>query len=395
MEKEMENLSAELNFEQAKLVRDKYLILKDYTSQQKIVTADLADRDIIGVSRIDDDACSLVFTVRDGKLTGKRHYIITDAGGLTDSEIIQSTIEKWYLENEFIPKEIFLPAEPGQPEFILDWLKKKRGKSLEILVPKLGDKKKLVTLAATNAEYMLRDYHLSIAKREQTTAKAVLALQKDLNLSKPPVRIECFDNSHIQGSELVSSVVVFVDGKPKKQEYRRFRIKTVSGNDDFAAMQEVVRRRYTRVLGENSPLPDLIIIDGGKGQLSHAFDVLKELKIETQVPVISLAKRIDEVFFSDKQESLYLPRTSAGLRLIQQLRNEAHRFAITYHRKLREKRTLKTELTEIPGIGEKLSKKLLIEFGSVENIRTASPDSLEKTIGKRAAAKVAEYFKEK
>ena len=216
LEEKMESLSDELRFEEAAIVRNRYLILKEYLSQQKIVTTELIDRDVFGFSRIESTACTLIFKVRDGKLTGKRHFIVINTREQNDSQILQTALEQWYLESEFIPKEILLPFEPEQTEFISDWLKKQRGKSLEINVPKLGDKKKIVNLACSNAEYILRDYHLSLAKREQTVPRAVLSLQRDLRLAKPPLKIECFDNSHIQGSELVSSLVVFIEGKPKK-----------------------------------------------------------------------------------------------------------------------------------------------------------------------------------
>ena len=389
---QMEKLSEGMHFEEAAVVRNRLRLLQEYTESQKIVTIDKIDRDIIGLSRIDDSACPLILMIREGKLVGKRHFIIPDTLNKSDEEIIEVTLEKWYMENEFIPGEIYLPAMPEQPEFITDWLKNKRGRTIELIVPKVGDKKKLVTMASINAEFTLREYHISLSKKEQTASKAVLSLQRDLRLARPPLRIECFDNSHIQGSDYVSSMVVFADGKPKKSDYRKFKIKTVEGNDDFAAMREVVSRRYARLIAENGSLPDLIIIDGGKGQLSAATEVLKELNIFDKVTVIGLAKRLEEVFIPGQSESLLLPRTSSSLRLIQFLRDEAHRFAITYHRKLRSARTIKTELTEIEGVGEKIANKLLIKFGSVENIRSLSNDDLIKETGEKLASKIYNYF---
>ena len=258
---QMQALADEMRFEEAAIIRNKLLLLRDYTNQQKVVSSELIDRDIIGLSRQDDLACSLVFKVRDGKLIGKRHFILQNSTEISDSKLIQITIEKWYLENDFIPREILLPVEPDQTEFIYDWLRKKRGKSIEINVPKLGDKRKLVNMASANAEFQLKEFLLALAKREQSISRAVLSLQRDLRLSKPPLRIECFDNSHIQGSELVSSMVVFENGKPKKSDYRKFIIKNVNKNDDFAAMRESVERRYKRLLDEKHSLPDLIVID--------------------------------------------------------------------------------------------------------------------------------------
>jgi excinuclease ABC subunit C len=395
LSEEMNRLAENMEFEKAAVMRNHLQLLNAYTESQKIVSVDQIDRDIIGLSRIDDSACSLILKIREGKLVGKRHFIIADTLEKSDEEIIQATLEKWYLENEFIPGEIFLPAMPLQPEFITSLLKSKRGRTIELIVPKLGDKKKLVTMATINAEFTLREYHISMTKKEQTASRTILSLQRDLRLKKPPMRIECFDNSHIQGSDYVSSLVVFVDGKPKKSDYRKFKIKTFEGNDDFAAMREVVSRRYSRLVEENSELPDLIIIDGGKGQLSVAVEILKELKILDKVNVIGLAKRLEEMFFPNQKESVILPRTSSSLRLIQFLRDEAHRFAITYHRKLRSDRTLKTELTEIEGVGQKTANKLLIKFGSVESIRALSIEELSKEAGQKLAEKILNHFLDK
>lgn len=393
-ESEMFRLAEEMKFEEAAMIRNNYLLIKDFNSNQKIVTSDLIDRDIFGLGRIDDIACTLVFKVRDGKLTGKRHFIISDSKNSADSELIQSTIEKWYMESEFVPKEIILPVPIEESDFILDWLKKKRERTLEILVPKLGDKRKLVNLASANAEFQIREYLLAISKKEQTIPKILLSLQRDLRMKKPPFRIDCFDNSHIQGSELVSSMVVFIDGKPKKSEYRKYKNRTVEGNDDFAAMREVVFRRYSRAIAENQSLPDLLIIDGGKGQLSSAIEVLEELKIMDKLQVIGLAKRLEEIYFPHSSEPLILPRTSSSLRIIQQLRDEAHRFAISYHRTLREKRTLQTELTEIEGIGEKTAKKILIKFGSVDGMLKAEKQQILNEVSEKIYQKLAAHFPE-
>lgn len=389
---EMEILASKMLFEEAALVRNRYKLLKDYTNNQKIISTEAIDRDIFGLARVDDMACSLIFKVREGKLIGKRHFIVNRANEQSDEKIIQRTIERWYLENDFIPKEIILPTEPEQKEELLNWLRKKREKSLEIIIPKLGDKRKLVTLASSNAEYLLREYLIAISKREQSVSRVILSLQRDLQLLHPPIRIECFDNSHIQGSEIVSSMIVFVDGKPKKSEYRKYKIKTVMQNDDFSAMREVVYRRYKRLLDENRKLPDLIVIDGGKGQLSSAIESLKQLNLYNKIPVISIAKRIDEIFIPEKSESIQLPKTSSSLRLIQQIRDEAHRFAINFHRQLRDKRTLQTELTEIKGIGEKMARKLLVAFGSVENIIKAEIEEIEKVVGKKKGQLIALHF---
>lgn len=392
LETKMTDLAEEMRYEEAASVRNKLNILREYSNSQKIVNIDGIDRDVVGLSRIDDLACSMILKIRDGKLIGKRHFIIEKALTQTDEAIIQITLEKWYLENEFVPKEIYLPFPPEEQEFITDWLRKKRGKTLEISVPKVGDKTKIVKMATMNAEYMLREYLIALSKKEQTASRAVLSLQRDLRLDKPPLRIECFDNSHIQGSELVSSMVTFIDGKPKKSDYRKFIIRTVHQNDDFAAMRETIRRRYTRLRDEKGDFPDLIIIDGGKGQLSSAVEVLDEIGVMDSITIISLAKRLEEVYFHGESEPVMLPRTSSSLKLIQHLRDEAHRFAITFHRSLRDKRTLQTEITNIPGVGEKIAQKLLIKYGSVKGIKAAGFSALAETIGEKLAEKIDNFF---
>ncbi len=388
----MKHYSELMEFEKAAQFRNKLLLLRNYNESQKIVTPDLIDRDVLGLARIDDSACTLILKIRDGKLIGNRHFIISNTLEHSDEKIIQSSLEKWYMENDFVPKEIFLPNAPEEQDFITDLLARKRGKSLKIIVPKLGDKKKLVNIASINAEYILREYHLALSKKEQTASRAVLSLQRDLRLPKPPLRIECFDNSHIQGSDYVSSMVVFIDGRPKKAYYRKYKIKTVGQNDDFAAMREVVRRRYTKTDDEKDKLPDLIIIDGGKGQLSSAVNILEELGLFDKVKIIGLAKRLEEVFIPGEKESLLLPRVSGSLRLIQHLRDEAHRFAITYHRELRKKRTLQTELTDIAGVGTKTAKKLLVRFGSLKKIKQLTLQELKKELNAQTAENVFNYF---
>ncbi len=392
LEEDMVRMAEEMRFEEAAELRNKLAYLREYTCRQKVVSTELHDRDVFGVAKIDDGSCSLVFKIRDGKLIGKMHYILPKTLDTPEVEIIRSTVEKWYLENDFVPREIILPAMPDDMEFIIDWLEKKRGKSIELTVPKLGEKKKLVNMANANAEFALRDYFIALSKKEQSIPRILMSIQRDLKLKNPPMRIECFDNSHIQGSELVSSMVVFENGRPNKNEYRKFKIRTVEGNDDFASMREVITRRYTRAIEENTKLPDLIIIDGGKGQLSAAVGVLGELQILNKVTVVGLAKRLEEIFFPGEPEPVLLPKSSSSLKLIQQVRDEAHRFAITYHRQLRDKRTLVTELTEIPGLGEKTAQKLLIKFGSVENIRKLTLEELEKVVNKTVAARVKGHF---
>lgn len=395
LKEKMEQLSEDMLFEEAAEIRNQLQLLKEYINNQKIVTTDLIDRDVIGISKLENSACSLVFMIREGKLTGKKHYIIPNADDLPTEDLVQATLEQWYMETEFIPKEIFVPIMPESPEFIIDWLKKKRGKSIDLLAPKLGDKKKIVDLACANAEFMLRDYFIAISKKEQTLSKAILDLQKDLRLPKPPIRIECFDNSHLQGTDYVSSMVVFVEGKPKKSQYRKFKLREVDGNDDFAAMREVIYRRYNKLKELGEPFPDLILVDGGKGQLSSAIEILQEIGVYEQTSIVGLAKRLDEVFIPGQSDSILLPRNTVSLKIIQNLRDEAHRFAITYHRQLREKRTIKTELTEIDGVGEKTAQKLLKKYGSVKQIEKLNFETLSKEVNDNIANSILLYFKNK
>lgn len=392
LEEQMIIHAEHLEFEEAARVRNRLEVLRDYAGKQKVMSTDSADRDVIAIARDDHHACTLVLMIRDGKLLGKRHYIVANVLHQDDSEIAERAISRFYLENDTIPPEIFLPCDLENAEILLDWLEKKRGSAVEFVVPKIGDKKKLVAMAAANADFLLKELHLQNMKREEALPRAVASLQRDLSLPRAPRRIECFDNSHLQGTDYVSSMVVFVDGRPRKSDYRKFKINSFTGNDDFAAMREVVKRRYTRLLAEQAQMPDLIIIDGGKGQLSAACEVLRELGILDSIPVIGLAKRLEEVFRPNISESVLLPRSSGALRLLQQLRDEAHRFAIRFHRELRSKRTLQTELTSIDGIGEKKAVKLLTVLGSVTAVRNASREQLESVVGKAAAAKLVAYF---
>ncbi len=397
LEQEMERLSEEMEFEKAVVVRNRLIALREYSEKQKVVSTDPVDRDVLALSRNEKDACAVILKVRDGKLIGKQHYYIQHSEEKSDAELLRATCERFYLESDDVPDEIFLQTEIDDTEILAAWLQSKRSGKIVLTVPQLGDKRKLVNMASMNADFLLKELELQRLKREENKdaliPRAVLSLQRDLRLSKAPRRIECFDNSHFQGSETVSSLVVFVDGKAKKSDYRKFKIRTVEGIDDFKSMQEVVRRRYTRMIAEDTPRPDLIIIDGGKGQLSHAVEIMRELGLQ-DIPMIGLAKRLEEVFFPNSSEAILLPKTSSSLKLLQQARDEAHRFAIEFHRSLRDKRTLQTELTNIKGIGEQTAQKLLKELGSVEGVRTASNEDLERVAGKKTAALIQAYFAE-
>lgn len=393
LQEEMEQLSTELKFEEAARVRDRFRALSVYNEKQKVVDVKQADRDIIAVAAKGDDACGVIFKVRDGKVLGSHHYYLGNIEGKDEGEVLENLLERYYLEHEDVPLEVCLSAEIASAGVVESWLKDKRGEPVSLEAPKAGDKAKLVTMVKKNAEFLLEELELQRMKRGDFVPHSVKALQRDLRLPAPPRRIECFDISNIQGSDTVASMVVFVDAKPKKSEYRKFRIRAVAGPNDFASMKEVVDRRYSRLVEEQGNLPDLIVIDGGKGQLSSAFDVLQTLNL-TVVPVVGLAKRLEEVFVPNESEPLTVPRTSSGLRLLQQIRDEAHRFAIEYHRKLRSKRILKTELDLIKGVGKKRATELLEAFGSVQGVKFATEEQIAEIVGPKLAAEVKEYFAE-
>lgn len=391
LERRMTSLAENFLFEQAAVVRDRLKVLSEYSARQKVVSTDLADRDVMSVAFNDEDACAVILRIREGKLIGKQHYYLTNALGASHEEILQAAFERFYSDQADIPEEIFLPTEVEDIEMLRTWISSLAHKSVSIAIPKIGDKAKLVKMAESNAEYLLKEVALQRAKRDQDIPRAVLSLQRDLRLKAVPIRIECFDNSHIQGSETVSSMVVFVEGKPRKSEYRKYKIQSVEGINDFASMREVLTRRYSRMLREKSDPPDLIIVDGGKGQLSVAYEVLESLGLAEKIPIIGLAKRLEEVFLPGEKEPVFLPKTSSSLRLVQQLRDEAHRFAIEFHRKLRDRRTLSTELTSIPGIGSIYAKKLLIAFGSVDGVRHAEIEKIAAVVGNKAAQLIEEW----
>jgi len=391
LKKEMDALADASRFEEAAKIRDRMNALHVYSEKQKILDPTETDRDIISLVSKEDDACAVIFKVREGKMIGSQHLYLANVSGKPFGELLEAVLERYYLEQEDIPPEVFLSSEICNTAIIQDWLEMKSGHPVKMQYPQSGEKAKLVALVCTNAQFWLDELELMKLKRGDIIPQSLKALQRDLRLPAPPRRIECFDISNIQGADTVASLVVFSDGKPKKSEYRKFKIRTVDGPNDFASMQEVVERRYTRLLQEKSILPDLIIVDGGRGQLSSAIEVLSKLKLHA-VPIIGLAKRLEEVFLPGQSESLQLPRTSSGLRLMQQIRDEAHRFAVTFHRSLRTKRIIQTELDKIQSIGQKRAKALLEKFGSVQGVRAATEEQIAEIAGNSAAKTILKYF---
>ena len=412
LEKKMENAAQELRFEDAAELRDKISQLSVYNERQKVVDAEMIDRDLIAVASEEDRACGIVFKVRDGKIGGRQQVLLNGVEGKSAQEITEQFVEQYYLDADEIPREIFLQVELVNVAAIERWLQEKNDREhtsrrVEIVVPKIGAKAKLMLMCQKNAQLLLDEIKIQKMNYEDYIPHSVKALQRDLRLTRPPRRIECFDVSNIQGSDSVASMTVFVDGKPKKTEYRKFKIRTVEGSDDFASMQEVIGRRYSRLLQEQRGLPDLVVVDGGKGQLSSAVAILERLGLRqpfaeiehrtsniAHLPIVGLAKRLEEVFVPESSDPQSIPKTSSGLKLLQHIRDEAHRFAITYHRVLRRKRTLQTELDLIEGVGKKRAKELLEAFGSVQGVKFATQEQLTEIVGERIASKVKDYFAE-
>jgi len=393
LEQEMVEASESLEFEKAAVFRNRLNALKKYQERQKVVYTNDVDRDIVVMAAEDQDAVGLVFRVRDGKIVGKQHFTFTGAAYQELRDIIEILLQRYYSGTEDIPREIFLQDDIESAASLSEWLTEKAGRKVQVLAPRIGEKARLVKMSLANAKYLLDEIKLQRAKAETLVPRSITALQRDLRLKAPPLRIECFDISHTQGSETVASMVVFVDGKPRKREYRKYHVKSVEGVDDFASIKEIVGRRYRRVLDEGLPLPDLIVIDGGKGQLSSAVEALSALDLGS-LPVIGLAKRLEEVFLPGESIPQNIPKTSSGLKLLQRIRDEAHRFAVTFHRSLREKRTLRTELEEIEGIGEKRARDLLETFGSVRGVQSAPVEDLANVVGWSAARNVYAHFHE-
>ena len=393
LEQEMNGLAGEMKFEEAALLRDRIRGLQAYSERQKVVSLDPIDRDIIGLATDEDSACGVLFRVREGKMIGRRHYYMSGVKDKQQAELLEVFLQQHYLEAEDVPPEILLPDDAENSGTIGEWLSQKRREPVRLERPDEGEDSKLVRLAVQNATFLLGELKLQKLKRADQVPHAVESLRKDLHLAQPPRRIECFDISNMQGTDAVASLVVFLDGKPRKSEYRKFRIKSVEGPDDFASMREVITRRYTRIKEEQGTLPDLVIVDGGKGQLSAAFGVLSALDLQ-EVPVIGLAKRLEEVFFPGQSEPALLPKASAALQLLQRIRDEAHRFAVTFHRSVRTRRTLQTELDLIKGIGKKRARELLEAFGSVQGVKFATPEQLGEIVGETVAESIREYFGE-
>lgn len=396
LKNEMNLLSDRLDFEEAALFRDRLDALENYCNSQKIVRSDQKDRDIVALVKEGNDACAVLFRIREGKVIGRMHSYMKNVEWKKETELIELFLNQYYFKSDDIPGEIFLQFEIENGSVIEKWLTERSGRKVAVTVPQIGDKKKLVEMVQKNARYLMEELKLQLLKQKDYVPHSVKALRRDLGLKKEPKVMECFDISNIQGSDPVASMVCFKNGKPLKSAYRKFKIRTKNTPDDFAMMREVIKRRYSRILSEKKAMPDLVIVDGGKGQLSSALAVLAELGLNDQ-QVIGLAKRLEEVFLPGLSDAQMLPHTSSSLKLLQQIRDEAHRFAITFHRQRRKKRTITSELDKIEGIGEKRRNHLLKQFGSVKKIRLAAIEDLQKQgrLPRNTAQKVYNFFNQK
>ncbi len=401
---EMEKAAEEMRFEKAAALRDQLKAMQSIIERQKIVFgSDYADSDVIAMARADGEACVQIFFIRGGKLIGREYFILEGTEDTTDNQVMAEFVKQFYTEAAVIPQQVLLPQEIEERIIISQWLRSKRGgEKVELFVPNEGQPRDLVQMAAENATETLQSLKAQWQADAHRQEQALSDLQTHLNLPAPPNRIECYDVSHTQGVATVGAMVVFEQGVPSKKLYRRFNIESTSigAPDDFASMEEMLTRRFRRWKGsqdaESGPgskkdaafsfLPDLIIIDGGKGQLGRAVKVMEEFGLMDVVRVVGLAKQEEEIFFPHKSEPLMLPRHSQGLYLMQRIRDEAHRYGITAHRKKRSKLGLASQLDSIPGIGPARRKALLKHFGSVDKIREAGIEELLKVKGMNEAS---------
>ena len=396
IEEKMYEASDNNDFETAAKYRDQMEALKEVTRQQKVMSASTKDQDIMAVEQGEEDqACVQLLLVRNGRLMGQEHFILEGVAEENIEQIMGSFLQQYYEQAPQIPDEVLLNTEIDSAELLAERLRQKKGRKVKVQKPVQGEKKRLIEMAARNAKQNLKKEEIREKYRKKQTEQAIKELQAELEMENPPEHIEGFDISNIQGRDSVASLVVFKGGTPSKQDYRRFKIKTVEGPDDFASMQEVIERRYSRLLKEDRKLPDLILIDGGKGQLSAAYEILKKLGLKDQ-PVIGLAKKEEEIFKPEKSEPIIISHRSPALQLLQRVRDEAHRFAVSYHRKLRSRRLTHSLLDKIPGVGPKRRKALLRHFGSLGEIKKANITKLKEVEGVsgKTARKIYDYLRE-
>jgi excinuclease ABC subunit C len=403
---EMEKASEEMNYERAATIRDQLRAIENVVEKQKVISSDYIDSDVIAMARSNNNACVQVFFIRGGKLIGREYFLLEGTEETPDAHVIAEFLKQFYDQAPIVPNQVLLPGEIEEAQIIKQWLSQKNpDEKVEIIIPRNGQQKELVELAAENAAETLSSLQAQWQADRHKQTQALNELQKALGITQPLNRIECYDISNIQGTAAVGSMVVFEQGIPKKNLYRRFNIQSVDGPDDFASMEEVLTRRFTRwqisqeisdtpgkkIDPSFSRIPDLLIVDGGKGQLSRAVAVLKRFALTDDVHITALAKQNEELFFPDRSLPIILPKQSQGLYMLQRIRDEAHRFAITSHRKLRTKKGLASRLDAIPGIGPTRRKKLIEHFGSIQKIEEASIEELTTVTG--ITTKLAQIIK--
>jgi excinuclease ABC subunit C len=395
LRQEMTQAAEGMQFEKAAALRDQINAIDRVVEKQKVITSDQRDSDVLAMARSDGEACVQIFFIRNGKLIGREYFVLEGTEETPDTEVISEFMKQFYSEAASIPEQVLLPNEIEEAQIIKQWMKSKRGgKKVEISVPKSGTSQDLVKMATENAVETLQALRVQWEADKNKQTQALTELQQALGVEKPLNRIECYDISNTQGTASVGSMVVFEQGTPAKNMYRHFNIKTVVGPNDFASMEEVLTRRFKRwqatqeqhAVGAKidpsfSVLPDLLIVDGGKGQLGRAMIVLDEFGLSDKITLVGLAKQQEELFRPNVDTSLLLPRHSQALYLVQRVRDEAHRFAITAHRKARGKLGVASRLDAIPGIGPQRRKALLTHFGSIEGIRNATLEELTQVAG--------------
>ena len=381
----MMDYAADMNFEEAQRIKDKLDSLKNYQAKSTIVNPSINNVDVFSITSDETHGYANFFKIMNGAIIQSYTTEIKKKLEETDRELLELFIVETRQRFNSLSREIYVP-------FKVDV-----GEQIKVTVPKLGDKKRIVDLSLRNAKYYRQEQfkQIKIVDPDRHTKRIMAQMQKDLRLSVEPRHIECFDNSNIQGTNPVAACVVFKDGKPSKKDYRHFNIKTVEGPDDFASMEEVVYRRYRRLLEENKPLPQLIVIDGGKGQLSSALKSLDVLGLRGKIAIIGIAKRLEEIYYPGDSVPLYLDKKSESLKIIQYLRNEAHRFGITFHRNKRSKSAIQSELEQIPNVGKQTITSLLRKFKSAKRVKSATLEELIEVVGNARAKKVHNYFHEK
>ena len=379
IQNQMGKASSEMRFEDAGMFRDQLHAIGKFKEQQRKVAADFEDRDVFALAKEEDYGIAVIVRIRNGRIASREKISLRNIDD-SDEVMMETIITRFYLESDFIPKEISLPNDPNNKDQLITWLKEKRGGAIKLQIPQKGERAKEVRLAFQNAKLLLGEWLINRKKRMELIPKMINQLQDDLHLKVPPRKIEAFDISHLGGTNTVASMVCFIDGKPRKTQYRKFKVNTVSGIDDYASMREIVYRRYNRVKKEGVGFPDLILIDGGKGQLSMAVSALRELGLD-YLPIVGLAKRLEEVFIPGSSDAQSIHKQSPGLFLLRRIRDEAHRFAITFQKQQRTKTISKSIFHDIKGVGDKRVKKLLLTYNNLKIIANLKPIEIQQDIG--------------